>query len=141
MDVARQWRTRSARYSLVGSCCERCRVPEFPPRSRCRACGGATRAFACSGRGRVYSYATVRQGPARLSDQAPYTVALVELEEGPLLAAQLTDVEANEVHIGMPVQMVTRRLGDDGPRGTVLYGYKFRPEWVSRAAETPTRRG
>ncbi len=140
MDAARQWRTRCARYSLVGSCCERCRVPQFPPRPRCRECGGETTPLAFSGRGKIYSYATVRQGPGRLSELAPYMVALVELEEGPLLAAQLTDVEGNEVHIGMAVQMVTRRLGDDGPRGTVLYGYKFRPEPVAGAAEAPTNR-
>ena len=27
----------------------------------------------------------------------------------------------------MPVEMVTRRLRDDGKKGTIVYGYKFRP--------------
>jgi uncharacterized OB-fold protein len=27
----------------------------------------------------------------------------------------------------MPVEMVTRRLREDGNRGMLVYGYKFRP--------------
>ena len=29
--------------------------------------------------------------------------------------------------IGMPVEMVTRRLRVQGDEGTISYGYKFRP--------------
>jgi uncharacterized OB-fold protein len=54
-------------------------------------------------------------------------VALVRLEEGPLVTAQLTDVEAADVHVGLPVEMVTRRLQEKGPEGLIVYGYKFRP--------------
>jgi uncharacterized OB-fold protein len=57
----------------------------------------------------------------------PYTVALVKLEEGPMITAQLTDVDNSKVSIGMPVEMVTRRLRSDGERGMLVYGYKFRP--------------
>jgi ribosomal protein L25 (general stress protein Ctc) len=34
----------------------------------------------------------------------------------------------------MPVEMVTRRLRDDGNKGTIVYGYKFRPVVVGRAS-------
>jgi len=54
-------------------------------------------------------------------------VALVELEEGVRVTAQLTDVDADEVEIDMPVEMVTRRLQEKGPHGYLVYGYKFRP--------------
>jgi uncharacterized OB-fold protein len=59
---------------------------------------------------------------------APYTIALVKLEEGPLLTAQLTDVANEEVEIGMPVEMVTRKLSTQGEEGLIIYGYKFRPQ-------------
>jgi hypothetical protein len=62
---------------------------------------------------------------------APYTVALVKLEEGPLVTAQLTDVAPNEVEIGMPVEMVTRKLRTQGDEGLIIYGYKFRPRLVA----------
>ena len=60
------------------------------------------------------------------SKQVPYHLALVRLEDGSLITAQLTDVVA-EVEIGSGVEMVTRKLTTDGQRGMIVYGYKFRP--------------
>ncbi|MBL7065616.1 MAG: OB-fold domain-containing protein [Anaerolineae bacterium] len=53
--------------------------------------------------------------------------ALTRLAEGPMVAAQLTDVDADQVRIGMSVEMVTRKLQRGGEQGTIIYGYKFRP--------------
>lgn len=75
----------------------------------------------------MYSYSDVTNPPAGYELDAPYTVALVRLAEGPLVTAQLTDVGKEEVEIGMPVEMVTRKLRSDGDRGVLIYGYKFRP--------------
>ena len=80
-----------------------------------------------SGRGTVYSFTTVLDAPAGFEEQAPYVLALVQLDEGPMLAAQLTDLGDASLEIGMPVEMVTRKLRTDGERGVILYGYKFRP--------------
>jgi uncharacterized OB-fold protein len=45
-----------------------------------------------------------------------------------MVTAQLTDVDNGAVTIGTPVEMVTRRLREDGnERGMLVYGYKFRP--------------
>jgi len=74
----------------------------------------------------VYSYSTIYQAPVGYEQFVPYTVALIELEEGPLVAAQLTDVDRDEVEIGMPVEMVTRKLREEGDDGLIVYGYKFR---------------
>jgi hypothetical protein len=66
--------------------------------------------------------------PAGFEEQAPYTIALVKLQEGPMVTAQLTDLGDETVHIGMPVEMVTRKIRNDGDeRGMIVYGYKFRP--------------
>ena len=75
----------------------------------------------------VYSFTTMYDAPAGFEAYLPYTVALVKLNEGPMLTAQLTDVESDDVKIGMPVEMVTRKLTEDGPEGVIVYGYKFRP--------------
>jgi len=57
---------------------------------------------------------------------------LVKLNEGPMVTAQLTDLGNQPVEIGMPVEMVTRRLRSDGDeRGVLVYGYKFRPAVVA----------
>ena len=55
--------------------------------------------------------------PAGFEKFAPYRVALVRLDEGPLVTAQLTDVDEADVKIGMKVEMVTRVLREDGEDG------------------------
>ncbi len=82
---------------------------------------------AMSGLGEIYSYSTMYNVPVGYEEQKPYTVALVRLAEGPLVTAQLTDVDPEDVTIGLPVEMVTRRLREEGAEGQIIYGYKFRP--------------
>lgn len=128
MEIARHWRLKSQRYGLVGEVCPHCEVKIFPPRDLCPDCGQEAREpFAFSGRGEVYSYAPVKDAPAGFEGNVPYTVALVRLEEGPMVTAQLTDLGERTPMIGMPVEMVTRKLRSDGERGMLVYGYKFRP--------------
>ena len=76
--------------------------------------------------GTVYSHTLVQEPPEGFLNQVPYHLALVRLEDGSLITAQLTDVVA-EVEIGSQVEMVTRKLTTDGQRGMIVYGYKFRP--------------
>lgn len=135
MEISRHWRLRKQRYALVGEVCPHCDAKLFPPRDVCPECGGEARTpFQFSGRGEVYSFTTIYDPPAGYEENAPYTVALVKLEEGPIVTAQLTDLDNEPVKIGAPVEMVTRRLRQDGDeRGMIVYGYKFRPA-VSHSA-------
>jgi scaffold protein (connect acetoacetyl-CoA thiolase and HMG-CoA synthase) len=126
MDLPRYHRLTAPYYRLEGQRCKDCGAVQFPPRSACGACRSKeTEPYRFSGRGTVFSFAEVAQAPKGFS--APYMVALVELEEGVRVTAQLTDVDPDEVEIGMPVEMVTRRLQEKGPHGYLVYGYKFRP--------------
>lgn len=129
MEIPRHWRLKQQRYGLVGEVCPHCETKIFPPRDICPACGGEAKAtYAFSGRGEVYSFTTVYEAPIGFDETAPYTVALVRLEEGPMVTAQLTDLGESKPEIGMPVEMVTRKLRQDGDeRGMLVYGYKFRP--------------
>jgi uncharacterized protein len=129
MEIPRHWRLKQQRYGLVGEVCPHCDARIFPPRDVCPNCGGEAKAtFAYSGKGEIFSYTTIYEAPAGYDENAPYTVALVKLEEGPLVTAQLTDLGDQPIEIGMPVEMVTRRLRQDGDeRGMLIYGYKFRP--------------
>jgi uncharacterized OB-fold protein len=129
MDIPRHWRLRKQRYGLVGEVCEHCDAKVFPPRDICPSCGEEAKTlYSFSGKGEVYSYTTVFDAPAGFEEAAPYTVAMVRLEEGPLVTAQLTDLDNRHVEIGMPVEMVTRRMRSaTDERGMLVYGYKFRP--------------
>lgn len=127
MHVARNWRVRQQRYRLVGERCGECGQAIFPPRDTCPHCAEPAQVpYPLSGRGEVYSYTLMYDAPQGYGSYAPYPVALVKLAEGPMVTAQLTDVRPEEVEIGMPVEMVTRKLTEEGPEGQILYGYKFR---------------
>ena len=128
MSIPGSWRLRTQHYRLVGEICEKCGVRIFPPRDVCPGCEApAQKPFVFSGRGEVYSYSTVYHPPQGYEAFAPYTVALVRLEEGPMVAAQLTDVDVDQLRIGMPVEMVTRKVRGGSEEDVIIYGYKFRP--------------
>ena len=135
MEISRHWRLQKQRYGLVGEQCHHCGVHIFPPRDVCPECAQkAQEMYRFSGNGEVFSYSTVFDAPAGYEGIAPYTIALVKLEEGPLVTAQLTDVDNDGVEIGMLVEMVTRKLREDGDKGMIVYGYKFRPRLIEEAA-------
>ena len=100
--------------------CPECAEPAYEP-------------YTFSGRGEIYSHTTVYSAPEGYEEYVPYAVALVKLEEGPLVTAQLTDVQPEQVEIGMPVEMVTRKVREFGEDGVILYGYKFRPRYLEPA--------
>ena len=129
MEIPRNWRLKKQRYALVGEECPHCNYKIFPPRDVCPNCGEeAKKPYQFSGKGSVFSYTVIYNAPTGFEGTTPYTVALVKLEEGPMVTAQLTDLGEQEAEIGMPVEMVTRLLRqDDDERSTLIYGYKFRP--------------
>ena len=128
MGLPTHWRLKNQRYRLTGEVCLKCGAKLFPPRDVCPECSQpAYEPFTFSGKGEVYSYSTMYQAPDGYQEFIPYTVALVKLEEGPLVTAQLTDVDSDAVEIGMPVEMVTRKMREYGQDGVIVYGYKFRP--------------
>ena len=128
MDIPRYWRLKKQRYHLQGTFCQNCGKYFFPPRAICPDCkSGNLQTHTFSGLGKVYSYAVLYQPSERFEGFAPYIVALIELEEGVRLTAQLTDVEIDQVKIDMPVEMVIRKIYEEGNNGPIVYGYKFRP--------------
>ncbi len=129
MEIPRHWRLKKQRYALVGEVCPHCEAKIFPPRDVCPHCSGEAKTpYQFSGQGEVYSYTVMNDAPAGFEENVPYTVAVVKLAEGPMVTAQLTDLGEEPVKIGMPVEMVTRRIRSDGnDRGMIVYGYKFRP--------------
>lgn len=129
MEISRHWRLQAQRYCLVGETCDSCGEKIFPSRKNCLGCEApAQELYTFTGLGEIYSYTTIYDAPAGFEHNAPFMVALIKLEEGPLVTAQLTDMDPSEVEIGMPVEMVTRKLRTDGDEGMIIYGYKFRPQ-------------
>jgi uncharacterized OB-fold protein len=122
MELAKHWRLKAQRYRLEGVRNQRTGAVSFPPPAVLRE---HDEPFALSGKGEVWSFTEVQQGAGGFD--GPYLMAMIKLIEGPMITAQLTDVELANVAIGQPVEMVTRKLRDLGPDGLIIYGYKFRP--------------
>jgi uncharacterized OB-fold protein len=66
-----------------------------------------------SGKGAIYTYSTVTANPpSTFVDELPYTIAIVELEEGVRFLSRLVDLTPDAVRCGLPVQLVIRADGD-----------------------------
>lgn len=128
MDLAKHWRQKKSRYLLEGQRHTVTGEVRFPARPAAPGEDPTVwEPFVLSGKGEIYSFSVLRQVPAGYEAFAPYPVALVRLVEGPVITAQLTDCSEDDLAIGQPVEMVTRRLKDTGEDGVLVYGYKFRP--------------
>ena len=119
-DTVRTWRHIQQRYNLIGSKCNTCGELFFPSRVVCPNCRrkGDLEPFQFSGKGKIFTYSVIRS--------APDAVAVIELEEGAKLTAQLVDCDVDNLEIGDPVEMVFRKIREDGEDGVISYGFKFR---------------
>lgn len=101
-----------AEDELLGGVCADCGKVLLPPRPACYACGSREVDVEPQSReGRVYSYTAVHTPPSAFADDAPYTVAVVELAGGGRLTGRLT-ADYDDVAIGDPVELRVREPGD-----------------------------
>jgi len=93
-------------HKLMLQKCLNCDVTYFYPRPICPACGSRdTHWYVASGKGTLYSYViSHRDTPGY---QAPYVIAVVELEEGPRMMSNLIDIAPSPDHItcDMPLEI------------------------------------
>ena len=99
---------------LVIQYCKDTGKPQFFPRPVSMANGKRNLEWReVSGRGKVYSYTNTFSAWPGHEDRVPYIVALVELEEGVRILANLFNVKAEDVKIDMPVKLFWEKLSDD----------------------------
>ena len=122
------WRRIPERYGLIGSECENCKTNYFPVRKMCPKCRrkGKMREVKFSGKGKVYTYTVIYSPPTGFELDAPYLMGIIELAEGPKLTAQIVDSDPKDVKIGTPVEMIFRKIQEDGYEGLIHYGFKFK---------------
>ena len=93
--------------------CTTCATLRHPPRPACSECGSLDwDTVVASGRGTVYSFVVVHH-PQVPSFDYPLPIAVVELEEGTRLVADLIGVDAGQVSIGMAVEAEMVAVDDD----------------------------
>ena len=107
--------------------CRACGSFQFPPQVLCRACLAEEQDWtSTSGKATVYSF-VVQHRPATPAfvDDVPYVVAVVELEEGPLLLTNIVECAPDEVTVGMAVEVTFVDATDE------ITLYPFRPSGPS----------
>jgi len=93
--------------------CNDCGHYQFYPRIVCRDCGAREPAWVeASGRGLLASFTVVRR-PVTEAYQAPYVVALVDLEEGPRMMSNIVSALPEDLEIGMAVSLRFESWSDD----------------------------
>lgn len=92
---------------LVHQCCQSCGERIFYLRTLCPVCASEELVLEESaGRGVVHSFTTqYRAGHPAFADAIPYTVVLVDLDEGVRVLADLADCPVEAVRVGLPVQV------------------------------------
>ena len=134
--VPRFWREIPQRYNLIANQCGVCNKTYFPPRESCPYCRrksmGNMIVTKLSGKGNILTYTIIHIAPDQFLGQVPYPIAIIQLDEGPKVTAQIVDCNLDDIKIGMRVQATFRKIHEDGYIGAIHYGYKFKPVEVNR---------
>ena len=95
-------------------CCHACGHRWLPARSECPGCLGTDWAWQeAGGRARLVSWVVYRIAyHASFAKRLPYTVAVVELEEGPRMVSNIVGAEPAALRVDMPLRMVIENEGD-----------------------------
>ncbi len=100
-------------HKLVLQRCKECGTWVHPPKPACPKCRSFEKEWApSSGKGTVYSWVTYQESPDP-AFKAPYSVVLVELDEGVRLISNMVDTKPEEISIGLPVEVVFDDISDD----------------------------
>ena len=88
--------------------CFDCKAWRHMPRDSCEACGSFNWNWQpSSGNATLFTWTIVHRAlhPA-FADEIPYTVVVVEMEEGVRLVSRLVDVSNEELELGLPLEAV-----------------------------------
>lgn len=92
--------------------CSACGELRHPPRPFCFKCqSDEWESITSTGVGTVYSYVVMHHPPIP-GYPYPQPVALIDLEEGTRIVANIVDCDIDDIHIGMPVQGSVEEVED-----------------------------
>ena len=112
-DSAEYW-ARAVRGELMIQRCRACARHQFYPRMVCAACSSREIDWVrAAGTATVRSFTIVRRPVSEaFAAQVPYVVALVALDEGPVMMTNIVGCAPERVRIGMRVTVAFERWSD-----------------------------
>jgi uncharacterized protein len=116
---------------LVYHSCENCQQVLFPLRQVCTGCASESLILkVSSGRGSVHSFTTqYRASHPFFADSVPFTLLLVDLEEGFRVLANLVDAGESDITIGSPVEAIFDHSEED----LSVLRFRLAPDQEARA--------
>lgn len=76
------------------------------------------------GTGTILTYTTINIAADSFAKQTPFAIAIIETDEGARLTAQVVDCKLEDVKIGAKVELIFRKMGEEGESGIINYAYK-----------------
>jgi uncharacterized OB-fold protein len=103
------------RGELLIQRCTSCARLRYPAGSVCPSCLAPESEWkAVSGKGTVFSFVVFHRAYHKAWEgKVPYNVALIELEEGPILLSNVVGIDQARMEVGLPVQVAFEPLDDD----------------------------
>jgi hypothetical protein len=103
------------KHKLMIQRCKDCGTFVHPPRPCCPNCNSFSREWVqSSGKGKIYSWVTVNYDKVGYPGMmCPYSIVLVDIEEGVRLVTNVVDMKPEDIYIGMPVEVVFEDIGPD----------------------------
>lgn len=82
---------------LLGLKCNECGAINVPPKMVCGQCTSLDmEVVELSGKGNIQTFTTVFVAPEGREAEAPYTIVMVELDEGPWIVGNLIDIDPSK---------------------------------------------
>lgn len=124
------WRDARQELNFLGGRCRGCGVVQYPPPRVCAECGQKDNVepVKLSRRGNVYTYTLDHLAGGQYLN-VPVARMVVDLEGGGRVFLEMTDADPNEAKVGLPVEVLFRRLHEGGNFHN--YYWKARPLSVS----------
>lgn len=96
--------------------CTACGHVFFPPRGHCPKCAArSVESFTASGRARLYSYIINHRPAPGFEQDAPYAIAVVQLEEGPRMMTNIVGCPQTPeaLQLDMPLEVTFEPITDE----------------------------
>jgi len=91
---------------LVAAKCNECGTMLLPPRPVCTKCLSTDFKWVeLKGKGKLLSYTVIHVSPVQFQSMAPYTVGILELEDGPHLPGMIRGVKSEKIRVGMDLKV------------------------------------
>jgi hypothetical protein len=92
---------------LLGLKCKECGAINVPPKMACGKCGNTDMdIIELSGKGKIRTFTNVNVTSEGREGETPYTIVLVELDDGPWIMGNLIEIEQNK----LTMDLIGRRV-------------------------------